>query len=237
MKKSVSLAISAEHQKVTWQAIVEELKKDIVYGRLQPKEHLLEDELMTRFGVSRYAVRRALEELHTVGLAVRTENRGTRIRSYGPKEVLELYEMREILEREAALRIPLENSPKLIAELMRIQTGYDKASNSGDWHSIHMLNEAFHRTLFAACTNKLLSDHIASLALQVQPVRIRFQLNEERRRLAGRDHWAVIQALKDGDINQLAEVCARHISFGREEYARTLLLEPVHAVAGSKSGN
>lgn len=231
MKNSKSADVSAEQPKCTWQTIVEALKKDIIYGRLQPKEHLLEDELMTRFGGSRYAVRRALEELHAVGLAVRTENRGTRIRSYSPKEVLELYEMREIMEREAALRIPMDKVVPLIAELTRIQKGYDKASRSGDWHSIHLLNEAFHRTLFAACLNQLLSEHIAALALQVQPVRIRFQLNEERRRLAGRDHWAVIEALKEGSSAKLAEVCARHISFGREEYARTLLLEPSPAAA------
>ncbi|MDM0116270.1 GntR family transcriptional regulator [Variovorax sp. J22R133] len=222
---------AAEAQKRTWQVVLKELKKDIIYGRLQPKEHLLEDELMTRFGVSRYAVRRALEELHSCGLAVRTENRGTRIRSYSPQEVLDLYEMREILERESASRIPMPPSAALIKELTRIQKAYDSAAQRGDWHSIHMLNDEFHRTLFSACPNRLLADQVELLALQAQPVRIRFVADQERRKRAGRDHWAVIDALKHGDNVKLAEVCARHISFGREEYARTLVIEPLIAQA------
>ena len=229
MTASKSTKAAAKLQKTTWQGVVEELKKDIIYGRLQPKEHLLEDELMSRFVASRYAVRRALEELHLVGLAVRTENRGTRIRSYSPQEVLDLYEMREILETEAALRIPMPASPALIKELTRIQKCYDSSAMKGEWHSIHMLNDAFHRTLFAACPNKLLADQIGSLALQVQPVRIRFVMDEKRRKLAGRDHWAIIDALKEGKSEKLAELCGRHISFGRQEYARTLVMEPSSA--------
>lgn len=213
-------------QKRTWQVVLEDLKKDIIYGRLQPREHLLEDELMSRFDVSRYAVRRALDELRSAGLAVRTENRSTRIRSYSPSEVLELYDVREILEREAALRIPMPASAALVRELTRIQKAYDSAARRGDWHSIHMLNDDFHRTLFGECRNKLLAEQIGALALQVQPVRIRFVLDEQRRKRAGSDHWDIIDALKKGDSRKLAHICGHHIHQGREEYARTLVMEP-----------
>lgn len=226
MATTKSASTLAAPPKSTWHAVLEDLKKDIIYGRLQPREHLLEDELMERFGVSRYAVRRALEELHSSGLAVRTENRGTRIRGYTPEEVVELYEMREILEREAALRIPMPADSALIRELTRIQKAYDTAAKKGDWHGLITLNGDFHHKLYGACPNKLLAAHIESLALQVQPVRIRFLADAHRRKRAGADHWDIIEALKAGDGARLAQVCAGHIHEGREEYIRSLVVEP-----------
>lgn len=226
MTKFKSSSVAEDPPKRTWQVVLEDLKKDIIYGRLQPKEHLLEDELMSRFEVSRYAIRRALEELQSAGLAVRTENRGTRIRSYTPAEVVELYEVREILEREAALRISMPVNPALIVELTRIQKAYDSAGKRGDWHSINMLNDGFHRALYGACTNRLLADQIESLALQVQPVRIRFLADVQGRKRAGEDHWGIIDALKKGDRDKLAYICGDHIHHGRQEYAKTVVIEP-----------
>ncbi len=212
---------SAATDKLSWQEVVEGLQLDIIYGRLQPREHLVEDELMRRFGVSRYAIRRALEELQTLGLASRTENRGTRIRSYSPQEVFDLYDVREILETGAALRIPMPVAAELIDKLVRIQKLHDSAARKGDLYQIHLLNDEFHSTLFGASPNVMLSDVIASYLLQVQPVRMRFSHEESRRKQACEDHWEMIDALKAGDNKLLAKVCGRHLSHSKEAYAKS----------------
>ena len=217
---------AADNQRASWQGVLEGLQRDIVYGRLQPKEHLLEDELMRRFGASRYSVRRALEELQSLGLAIRTENRGTRIRAYSPQEVFDLYDVREILETAAVQRIPMPVSGELVDELTRIQTAYDKAASKGDLYGIHMLNDEFHSTLFSACPNAVLTEQIAAYALQVQPVRMRFFLEENRRKRASIEHWGIIEALKAGDSRLLASRCGLHISKSKDDYARSVLHVP-----------
>ncbi|MDP3138616.1 MAG: GntR family transcriptional regulator [Burkholderiaceae bacterium] len=209
-------------EKPSWQKVVEGLQLDIVYGRLQPREHLIEDDLMRRFGVSRYAVRRALEELQSLGLASRTENRGTRIRSYSPQEVFDLYDIRELLETRAAQQIPMPVPAALVDELVRIQKRHDAAARKGDLYNTHIQNDEFHRTLFSACPNTLLSDAIANYSLQVQPVRMRFFLDEDRRRRASVDHWEMIDAIKSGDSKLLARVCSRHLTHSKMAYAKSV---------------
>lgn len=206
--------------KPSWQRVAEGLQVNIISGALQPREHLVEDEVMQQFGASRYAVRRALEELQSLGLATRTENRGTRIRSYSPQEVAELYDLRELLESGAAARIPTPVQPALVEELVRIQKQHDTAARKVDLYRLYMLNEEFHRTLFGACSNSLLAETIATHSLQVQPVRMRFVHDDARRDQAGQEHWEMIDALKANDTRALAKVCGRHLSLSKAAYLK-----------------
>jgi len=52
-------------------------------------------------------VRQALAELERTGIVVREKNKGVAVRSLGPREVGQIYEVRELQQRQAALRIPL----------------------------------------------------------------------------------------------------------------------------------
>jgi DNA-binding GntR family transcriptional regulator len=213
-------AAPGEGPRGTWQRVAEGLQVDIISGGLQPREHLVEDEVMRRFGASRYAVRRAFEELQSLGLATRTENRGTRIRGYTPDEVADLYDMRELLETGAVLRIPVPVATELIDELVRIQKQHDTAARRKDLYRLHTANDEFHRTLFGACPNALLTEAIANYSLQVQPVRMRFVHDERRRVQAGQEHWEMIDALKADDLKALARACGRHLSLSKAAYLK-----------------
>lgn len=204
----------------SWQAIAEELQRGILGGQLQPREHLIEDDVMQRFDASRYAVRRAFEELQALGLVMRLENRGTRIRDYTPQEVADLYDMREVLETGAAMRIPMPVPVRFIEELVRIQKQHDAAAHKGDLYRMYQLNDEFHRRFFSASSNKLLNEAIAAHSLQVQPVRMRFQNDDRRRTEAGQEHWEMIDALKAGDNKLLARICGRHLSLSKAAYLK-----------------
>jgi DNA-binding GntR family transcriptional regulator len=134
--------------------------------------------------------------------------------------VVDLYDLRELLETGAAMRIPMPVPGSLVDELVRIQKLHDSAARKGDLYRMYVLNDEFHRTLFGACRNALLSEAIANHSLQVQPVRMRFFHNEQRRREAGEEHWEMIDALKSGDNKLLAKVCGRHLSLSKAAYAK-----------------
>ena len=55
-------------------------------GRLHPRERLIEDELMRRFGVKRHVVRRGLADLERMGVVERVPNRGAMVRAYRADE-------------------------------------------------------------------------------------------------------------------------------------------------------
>ena len=71
-------------------AIAAQLEEDIVLGRLQPRERLIEQDLAIRFETHRAAVRQALFDLDKKGLIVRVPNRGALVRDLSPDEVRQI---------------------------------------------------------------------------------------------------------------------------------------------------
>src|SRR5258708_37944469 len=67
------------------------LEEDIVLGRLQPRERLVEQDLADRFGTHRAAVRQALFDLDKKGLINRVPNAGALVRSLSPHPVPRTY--------------------------------------------------------------------------------------------------------------------------------------------------
>ncbi|WP_040593837.1 GntR family transcriptional regulator, partial [Mesorhizobium metallidurans] len=96
--------------------IVRSLEEDIIFGRLEPGARLVEDVLLSRFPVSRHTIRQALYQLEKLGVVTRERNKGAMVRRLSPDEVRQIYEVRELLQRQAALMIPLPASDALIAE-------------------------------------------------------------------------------------------------------------------------
>src|SRR5690606_4222357 len=82
-------------------AAVRVLEEDIVLGSLHPRERLIEDDLIRRFGFKRHVAREVLAELARRGLVERRKNVGCEVRAFSPQEVAELYQLRELLEAEA----------------------------------------------------------------------------------------------------------------------------------------
>src|SRR3984957_3950085 len=101
--------------------IAARLEEDIVLGRRHPRERLIEQDLCDRFNTHRGDVRFALFELEKKGLIQRIPNRGAMVRDLTPKEVTEIYAVREELEVMAARILPCPVAAGDIAKLDEIQ--------------------------------------------------------------------------------------------------------------------
>ena len=86
--------------------IAKSIEEDIVLGRRQPRERLVEQDLCDLFQTHRGDVRLALFELEKKGLVERIPNRGALVRGLTPLEVKEIYAVREELEVMAVRIIP-----------------------------------------------------------------------------------------------------------------------------------
>src|SRR5271165_2058602 len=93
-------------QKASANLIASTLEEDIVMGRRHPRERLIEQDLCERFNTHRGDVRLALFDLEKKGIIQRIPNRGALVRDLTPKEVTEIYAVREELEVMAARVIP-----------------------------------------------------------------------------------------------------------------------------------
>src|ERR1700678_83296 len=97
--------------------IAKRIEEDIVLGRRQPRERLVEQDLCRLFQTHRGDVRLALFELERKGLIERIPNRGAMVRGLTPREVREIYAVREELEVIAIRITPFPVAPKDIGRL------------------------------------------------------------------------------------------------------------------------
>jgi len=198
--------------------MVATLEEDIVFGRLHPRERLVEDDLMERFKVKRHVVRDALAALDRLGLVERRKNVGALVRSFSVQEVTELYEVRSMLETEAARRIDVQHVPSRLEHLITIQKQHDEAVAAGDARTVFRANLAFHQELFGLCSNQTLQKAIAEFARQTHPIRFASLVSAEYRERARQEHWQMIEALKTGNIEGLVFLCAQHLLPSRDAY-------------------
>jgi DNA-binding GntR family transcriptional regulator len=90
-----------DRRKVTdW--VYEELKEAIVGLRLPPGRPLREAALAEQLGVSKTPIREALSRLQQEGLAETTSFKGAVVTGYSRQDLVEIYELRELLESSAA---------------------------------------------------------------------------------------------------------------------------------------
>jgi DNA-binding GntR family transcriptional regulator len=203
---------------VDLQPAIDALEEDIVFGRRHPRERLVEDELMARFGLSRHAVREVLAALDRLGLVERRRNVGALVRSFSAQQVAELYALRDLLEAEAARLIPLPVSEADLQPLQRIQRRHDTAVKRGDAPAVFRANLAFHEALFALCGNATLRAAIAEYARQTHPVRFASLVSAGYRERAAAEHHAMLDALARGDRRSLVATCRRHLRPSRDAY-------------------
>jgi DNA-binding GntR family transcriptional regulator len=198
--------------------IVEQIEEDIVFGRLHPRERLVEEELTERFNANRHVIRQALVELEHMGIVERKRNRGAVVREILPTDAEKVYAVREILEIAAARSIPLPASPELIDRLRAVQEQHSEGVDAGDLRRVFRMNMEFHRILFSACGNPYLWEGIAHFAHKSHSIRSYSITDPGYLRIARDEHWAMIDALQTGDRERLVELCRRHIARGKDAY-------------------
>lgn len=88
--------------KVMPELLADALESAIVFGELPPGNRIIEEEVATRYDVSRSPVRDALRRLQADGLVVRSNHRGARVTPISRSDLDEVYLCRIELEGIAA---------------------------------------------------------------------------------------------------------------------------------------
>jgi DNA-binding GntR family transcriptional regulator len=201
-------------------SIAARLEEDIVLGRLQPRERLLEQDLADRFGTHRAVVRQALFELDKKGLIERVPNRSALVRDLSPDDVRQIYEVREALELMAARIIPLPVAASDMRRLEAIQKTHNRAVAAADLRAVFYSNLQFHRALFGLCSNPYLIESIERLAQKVYGIRSWSNAIPEYLQRVRQDHLDMLDALRRGRRAELVRLCQRHLAPSRDVYIR-----------------
>ncbi|MGE0799331.1 MAG: GntR family transcriptional regulator [Lautropia sp.] len=196
------------------------LEDDIIFGRLAPGSRLIEDAVIARFGVTRHFVRQAFFDLERMGIVVRERNKGISVRSLSVQEVQQVYEVRELLQRQAALRIRLPAPAALIDSLLRLHERYGRCLRARDFRGVHEANDEFHLTLFSACGNPYLVESIKDYMWRTLPVRAKKTTDVEHALSSEQQHALMLRLLQGNDSWALAQLCVDHLQGPKDHYLR-----------------
>lgn len=184
----------------------ESLRQDIVEWRLSPGDILAEVELSEHLGVSRTPVREAIARLVADGLAVAQRGRGTVVSEVSSDHLDDLFNLRRVLECEAARLAATEAARTgqhqtsqaftALAEKFRAtMENYPSVAPTDDYYA---LVAALDRSIDRAADNEYLTTALQNLRVHLQRIRRLAQDDPDRLRQAAREHASIATAIAEG---------------------------------------
>src|SRR5262249_45234826 len=106
------------------------LEQEIVSGELTPGSVLRQEQLSSRYAVSRTPVREALRRLAALGLVSFEANRGFRVRTLSRQEMWEAFLLRAELESLVTAVAAEEMTPEKLAELGQAEKRFSRLTRA-----------------------------------------------------------------------------------------------------------
>jgi DNA-binding GntR family transcriptional regulator len=191
------------------------IKRAVIRCELQPGQSITEEQLAAHFHVGRAAVRAALKRLcqeKLVEVALRQRYRVTPITL---RHVNELFELRGLLEPEAARRAAGRIDASHLRRLEELCRARYVVGDAESAREFLRLNTEFHSTVARACGNELLAETIVSVLEKIERVHHLAHLLRDRNEQAFHEHHDLVQALVDGDGDLAFEITASQIESAR----------------------
>jgi DNA-binding GntR family transcriptional regulator len=206
----------------------ERIRDAIIHGDLAPNAQITEEWLAERLGVSRTPLREAVTRLQADGLVYRAPNRRLFVTPVSAREAENVFSVRMALEdlalTEAAPRLTDEVLAELEASLWRMEAAYRSGKED-----VAEGGRSFHEVLYQAAGNTIVQEILARLAIRVNRYRyIATGGGTRRQQQALRDHRAILEALRAGDVTAARAALRQHL-----EGARVEALKVLRAVEGA----
>ncbi len=185
------------------------LMKAIETGLYQPGDRLREVEIAERLSLSRTPIREALRRLEAENIIEHRPRVGAIVRKLGQTEVVELYEMRLVLERTAAEMAAKHSAEAEIDALVAIND--DISRTYDDPARAAAINQKFHHAIYLAGRNRFLLDAARAMnntLLLLGPTTL---ADADRIAMVVHQHGQIIDAISAGDIEGAGAAAEAHL--------------------------
>ena len=191
------------------EAAYRQLHSAIRTGVYCPGDRLREVDVAERLSLSRTPVREALRKLESDGIVEHRARIGAVIRTLSLPEVVELYEMRVVLERTAAEMAAKHASPAeadALADMnMQILAVGDNAQAAS------AINQDFHRCIYLATRNRFLLESARALNNALILLGPTTLADEARINTVCQQHSEIIEAIRMGDALTAGVAAESHL--------------------------
>ncbi len=199
---------SFERPKTAQEAVLAEMREQLLDGRLAPGVSIRPDALGDELGVSAVPVREALRILEGEGHVHYRPHRGYVVATLDVDDLVEIYRIRELLETEAVRRAIPRLRGDTVARLREIVHEMDEVQD--DVISLTAVNRRFHFTLFEAAEMPQMVRVLRILWDSSDRYRLRYLMSPENRQLVHDQHQRMMQAVADGDVETFIDESQKH---------------------------
>lgn len=206
------------------------IRNDILAGRFGPRGRLIQDELAQRLGISRTPVREAIVRLEHEGLVTLVPRRGAVVSRLTTQDILDIYEVREDLER-LAVRLAARKGRAYDVRALRQTLRKMERVSPTRVEEYYKLNRAFHLQMAAASENRSLVAALESLWNQATNFHMFTMYSTAEMRHMVVTHEVLVDVAERDDVAEIERAVGQHIADARANLLRKLQSDQPSAVS------
>lgn len=204
---------------------VERLRNAIVAGRFQGGERLVERTLCDQLGVSRSVVREVIRTLEAEGLVETLARSGPVVATLDWPQAAQIYDIRRLLEAEAAADCALLADTAVKARLRAALAALETAFAGATPQALYAATTTFYEVIFTSAGHDIAWEIVQRLNGRISRLRA-LTLATTDRRISGPAHVArIAAAILANDPVAAAQAVRDHLR-DAAEIARKLLEHP-----------
>lgn len=188
--------------------VMDQVHNAIIQGHLKPGDHVTEEYLTAKLGVSRTPIREALILLQNEGLVVHYPNRGFFVKAFSPQDIDEIFTMRTALENLTAELIIDRLRDSAFQALNALIMDQESCLRRGETDKARLADMQFHQYLVDYSNHSILIRQWGTIVAQVAAIlNIRgeaFEAFDEF--LAIHEHRDILAAYKRRDIDAVRSI-------------------------------
>jgi DNA-binding GntR family transcriptional regulator len=201
----------------TYAALRDQLRAEILSGRIPHGTRLTTASLVQRYGFSQMPIREALQALQGEGLVEIEPHKGACVLSLTAERVRNIYDLRAALEA-LLIRLSLPNlTNAAMAKLTQINHDFREAVAREDLGSIFDLNNAFHDLIYEHGDNDEALLIYKRYAKLLGGLRGTYGYSRLRLKQMAKEHNDILQALKAQDEARLERSVLLHVEGAKND--------------------
>lgn len=204
------------------EAVLAQLRMEIVAGELRPGTPIRQDAIARRLGFSRVPVREALKTLEGENLVTYQPRRGYFVAALDFEELAEVYNVRRLLEGEAVRLAMAKMTGDDIERMEQAAHDIEEAAASGQFAALAAANRRYHFALFEPSGQQHLVRIIRNLWDSSDAYRSLYFTAPENREAVNREHREILVAVVSSDVNKVVRLLQVHRDNALQEIRKLL---------------
>lgn len=190
--------------------VVECLCNLIMEGTLIPGDQVKENSISIEIGISRAPIREALKELISDGIIEYRPQVGNFIPKLSPKEIVDIYTTRGVLEGYAIGTTYDQFSEDEIEKLNNMAMLMEKYARKDNRKMVVQIGDDFHSLLISKSSNIQLIEYTECLNIKLHILFFKHWPNLYSQKEIGNRHQRIVEALKSLETSQIENVIRDH---------------------------